>query len=159
MLVAPDLSETVEAVPPPETALQQTSLPLKPSPPFRTSSFSPNTNLSCWQYAWCRSPLSFPEELAHRVSVLRGALEARGLTCLGEPSAVVPVLVGDEAVGRRAFRRLFENGMAANLVEYPAVAIGAARFRMQVQAPHDEEALRRGAEILADAIDEARAVR
>src|SRR5438874_3802842 len=27
--------------PPPQTALQQTSLPLKPSPPFRTSSFPP----------------------------------------------------------------------------------------------------------------------
>src|SRR5262249_45086555 len=49
--------------PPPQTALQQTSLPSRSSPPFRTSSFSPNTNLSCWQYVWCRYSLSLPRSL------------------------------------------------------------------------------------------------
>ena len=40
---------------------------------------------------------------------------------LGEPSPIVPVRLGSEAVGRLVARQLPRFGGLANLVEYPAV--------------------------------------
>ena len=44
--------------------------------------------------------------------------------------------VGSEALARLVSRRLPEAGLIANLVEFPAVPKGHARFRMQVMANH-----------------------
>ena len=54
----------------------------------------------------------------------------------GDPSAIVAVKMGYEGLARLVSRRLPELGLLANLVEYPAVGKGAARFRMQVMANH-----------------------
>jgi glycine C-acetyltransferase len=70
---------------------------------------------------------------------LRAKLTAKGLEFYGDPSAIVAVKVGSEQLGRRISRRLPKLGLLANLVEYPAVAKGAARFRMQVMAKHTPE--------------------
>jgi hypothetical protein len=74
--------------------------------------------------------------LMKRVSQLRKALAAAGLEVIGNPSAIVPVVVGDEALARMVSRLLPELGVVANLVEYPAVAKGNARFRFQVMPNH-----------------------
>jgi glycine C-acetyltransferase len=71
-----------------------------------------------------------------RVGQLRKALSTAGLDIIGNPSAIVPVVVGDEALARMVSRRLPELGVVANLVEYPAVAKGNARFRFQVMPNH-----------------------
>jgi glycine C-acetyltransferase len=70
---------------------------------------------------------------------LRGGFKARGIECLGEASNVVPVKVGDESLAKWTSRFLEENGLIANLVEYPAVARSRARFRFQVMASHTPE--------------------
>src|SRR3546814_11307716 len=44
--------------------------------------------------------------------------------------------MGSEALARLVARRLPEIGLLSNLVEFPAVPKGQARFRMQVMAPH-----------------------
>jgi glycine C-acetyltransferase len=77
--------------------------------------------------------------LMKRVRQLRSALHSVGFTVVGDPSAIVPVMAGDEALGRLASRRLPELGVVANLVEYPAVAKGSARFRLQVMPNHTAE--------------------
>jgi 7-keto-8-aminopelargonate synthetase-like enzyme len=77
--------------------------------------------------------------LLKRVGQMRDALTAAGLTVIGDPSAIVPVLVGDEALARMASRRLPELQVIANLVEYPAVAKGNARFRLQMMPSHSPE--------------------
>lgn len=77
--------------------------------------------------------------LLKRVGQMRDALAAAGLTVIGDPSAIVPVLVGDEALARMASRRLPELEVIANLVEYPAVAKGNARFRLQMMPSHTAE--------------------
>jgi glycine C-acetyltransferase len=74
--------------------------------------------------------------LMKRVGQLRKALAAKGLSVIGNPSAIVPVVVGDEALARMVSRRLPALGVVANLVEYPAVAKGNARFRFQVMPNH-----------------------
>src|SRR3546814_19002708 len=44
--------------------------------------------------------------------------------------------MGSEALARLVARRLPESGLLSNLVEFPAVPKGQARFRMQVMAHH-----------------------
>jgi glycine C-acetyltransferase len=75
-------------------------------------------------------------QLMERVCYLRKGLLATGLEVIGNPSAIVPVVVGDEALARMVARRLPELGVVANLVEFPAVAKGNARFRFQVMPKH-----------------------
>jgi glycine C-acetyltransferase len=91
--------------------------------------------------------------LLKRVGQMRDALTAAGLTVIGNPSAIVPVLVGDEALARMASRRLPELEVIANLVEYPAVAKGNARFRLQMMPSHSEENVKKLAARLRSAVD------
>ena len=58
---------------------------------------------------------------------------------VGDPSAIVSVKVGDEGLARLVSQRLPRLGAIANLVEFPAVAKGSARFRLQVMAKHSKE--------------------
>jgi glycine C-acetyltransferase len=90
------------------------------------------------------------------VGALRRAFEEHDLTCLGDPSAVVPVLIGQTALARLASREVLRRGVFANLVEFPAVGVRAARFRMQVQADHTPAQAREAAAILAESVAVAR---
>jgi glycine C-acetyltransferase len=96
------------------------------------------------------------QALMSSVRELRGALGDRGFRCLGEPSAIVPVLIGHTPLARLASRAALERSLFVNLVEFPAVGIRAARFRMQVQADHTLEQVRAGAALLAAAVEEGR---
>jgi len=91
--------------------------------------------------------------LLKRVGQMRDALHAAGLTVVGDPSAIVPVLVGDEALARMVSRRLPELEVIANLVEYPAVAKGNARFRLQMMPTHSAENVKELAARLRSAVD------
>jgi 7-keto-8-aminopelargonate synthetase-like enzyme/DNA-binding NarL/FixJ family response regulator len=92
-------------------------------------------------------------KLLKRVVKMRDALTAVGLSVIGDPSAIVPVLVGDEALARMVSRRLPELEVIANLVEYPAVAKGNARFRLQMMPSHTEENVMELAARLRAAVD------
>lgn len=96
-------------------------------------------------------------KLMHNVGLLRSELTRHGLSYYGDPSAIVAVKMGTEALARLASRRLPELGLLSNLVEYPAVPKGAARFRMQVMAGHTEENIRGAVKIMRRAVDMAQA--
>lgn len=70
---------------------------------------------------------------------LRDGLLAEGFRVLGEPSAIVPVLIGDNAQAREMTRALFELGGVVNLVEHPVVSKNSCRWRMQVMADHTDQ--------------------
>ncbi len=76
------------------------------------------------------------QRLMSNILYLRKEMERLGLETLGDPSAIVPVRVGAEGLARIASRKLGELGAIANLVEYPAVPKGGARFRVQVMSDH-----------------------
>lgn len=95
-------------------------------------------------------------DLMHSVHTLRETFAEHDVRCLGMPSAVVPVPVGSEKVARIASAILFRKGVFANLVEFPAVAVGSARFRMQVMATHTPSQVEYAAEQVVDAIREAK---
>lgn len=86
-----------------------------------------------------------PEGQALRDSLMRNILSLRshlveaGFEVYGDPSAIVCVKMGSEGLARLVSRRLPDAGLIANLVEFPAVPKGQARFRMQVMANHTEQ--------------------
>ncbi len=76
------------------------------------------------------------ESLMNNILYMRASMGANGLETLGDPSPIVPVRVGAEGLARIASRELGSLGGIANLVEYPAVPQGGARFRVQVMSDH-----------------------
>ncbi|HYH10531.1 MAG TPA: pyridoxal phosphate-dependent aminotransferase family protein [Thermoanaerobaculia bacterium] len=87
---------------------------------------------------------------------LRAGFESRGVECLGSPSNVVPVMCGDETVAKWTSRLLEENGLIANLVEFPAVPRERARFRFQVMASHTPEQIDRAVDVFVKCLEQAR---
>jgi 7-keto-8-aminopelargonate synthetase-like enzyme len=79
------------------------------------------------------------ERLMHNSLRLRAGLEEAGFEVLGKPSAVVPMLIGDVLLARLMTRYAVEFGGIVNLVEHPAVARNACRWRLQVMADHTDE--------------------
>ncbi len=77
--------------------------------------------------------------LMDNILYMRSEMTKVGLEALGDPSPIVPVRVGAEGLARIASRELASLGAIANLVEYPAVPQGGARFRVQVMADHSRE--------------------
>lgn len=87
---------------------------------------------------------------------LRASLERRGLACYGVPSPIVAAPIGTERLARLAASMLFRRAVFAHLVEFPAVPVGAARFRLLAMAEHTEDHAQLAAEHVLAAIAEAR---
>jgi 7-keto-8-aminopelargonate synthetase-like enzyme len=79
------------------------------------------------------------EQLLKSVDALRQDFLSRGIPCYGSPSPIVPVPFHNDRLARLCSRRIAEQNVFANLVEYPAVPVGEARLRMQVMATHSPE--------------------
>ncbi|WP_156754886.1 aminotransferase class I/II-fold pyridoxal phosphate-dependent enzyme [Actinokineospora pegani] len=90
------------------------------------------------------------------IHALRDELTDRGLTCMGSPSPIVPVLIGNEKLARTVNRLLFDRGVLAFMVEFPVTPTGASRFRLQVQAAHEPEQARSAARTIEEALRDAR---
>ncbi len=93
--------------------------------------------------------------LMTNVLALRSGLQRAGFEVHGEPSAIVAVKMGTEAIARLVARRLTSLGLVANMVEYPAVPKGAARFRLQVMANHTMQQIDQAVACLKAAFDDA----
>lgn len=97
------------------------------------------------------------QKLNSNIELLRREMLQRGFRIGGTPSAIVPVYVGDEKLARLTSSLLEHSGLIANLVEFPAVARGTARFRFQVMASHSKSAIKDAAKILANCCEKAQA--
>ena len=93
--------------------------------------------------------------LIANAELFRSSLEDGGARVLGVPSAIVPVMIGREAVGRRASRIVNARGVFTNMIEFPAVGMGAARFRCQLMSSHEADQLTTAADAICTAIEEA----
>ena len=91
----------------------------------------------------------------HNILVAPSRAEGGRSRVYGDPSAIVGVKMGSEATARLVSRRLLELGLIANLVEYPAVPRGAARFRLQVMASHTPAQIERAISCMKAASDNA----
>jgi glycine C-acetyltransferase len=103
------------------------------------------------------------QKLMTNVMMLRSLLGGCNLETYGDPSAIVCVKMGTESLARLVSRRLPSAGLLANLVEFPAVPKGQARFRLQVMARHTQhdivEAVQRLSSCAAQGADEDAALR
>jgi len=87
-----------------------------------------------------------------KARLLRGAMVAAGCQVGGKESPIVPIFVGPENKARIISLLIQEKGIAANLVEFPAVPRGKARFRFQIMATHEDEALLHAARCFGEAL-------
>jgi glycine C-acetyltransferase len=97
-------------------------------------------------------------DLAQVSDRLRHGLDARHPSVLGERSAIVPVETGSVAVARLAWSLAEQRRLILALIEFPAVPLGSARYRMQVMCDHRLEDMDTAAEILDESLTEARAL-
>ena len=79
---------------------------------------------------------SLRQSLMNNIRFLRELLHGTSFETYGDPSPIVCVKMGSEGVARLVARQLPDIGLLSNLVEFPAVPKGQARFRMQVMAGH-----------------------
>jgi glycine C-acetyltransferase len=70
---------------------------------------------------------------------LRKSLSSAGFDVLGVPSAIVPTVLGSNALSRLITRLTLEAGILVNLAEHPAVPRNSCRWRLQVMADHRVE--------------------
>ncbi len=92
----------------------------------------------------------------YNIKRLRAAFSRRGVECLGNPSNVVPVSVGDETLAKSMSGLLEKNGLLANLVEFPGVPRGKSRFRFQVMATHTPEQIDDAVDVFCACLEVAR---
>ena len=85
-----------------------------------------------------------------RVKQLKSLLASRGLPLIGNPSHIVPVLVGDPVKCRELTDALLQNhGIYLQPINYPTVARGAERVRITPGPLHTEKDL----VLLVDALE------
>lgn len=94
-------------------------------------------------------------QLMANIILLRKELATAGFETYGQPSPIVCVKMGTEALARLVCRELPGVKLLCNLVEFPAVAKGAARFRLQVMAKHQAKDLKQAASRLRHAYQTA----
>ena len=90
----------------------------------------------CFDIIQSEEGASSRRKLMANIMALRQLLHSCNFETYGDPSAIVCVKMGQESLARLVSRRLPAKGLLANLVEFPAVPKGRARFRLQVMANH-----------------------
>ncbi|WP_173468738.1 8-amino-7-oxononanoate synthase [Fibrobacter succinogenes] len=92
------------------------------------------------------------QQLQENVKFFCKALQREGLNVPQSPSAIIPVIIGDEAAALNASAKLLERGYVIPAIRYPTVAKGQARLRASLMATHTHEELERAATVIAQVI-------
>ncbi len=74
------------------------------------------------------------KRLHQNVQAIRDGLTQRGFDCTPSPTAIIPIMIGDEAEAIKKSKRLFELGVMVIGFGFPVVPKGEARLRVQVSA-------------------------
>lgn len=74
------------------------------------------------------------DRLRANVARIRTGLIALGYECQDSPSAIIPIMIGDEAEAIRKSEQLLDLGVWVVAFGYPVVPKGKARLRVQVSA-------------------------
>jgi len=103
-----------------------------------------------------RKDTSRVQALQKNISYFVNAAHKANLNiCLAGQTAIVPVLVGDEADAFRLSAMLFERGISVPPAVYPAVPMGKARLRFCVTSNHKEAQMDHAIAQLKDAASTA----
>ena len=94
------------------------------------------------------------QNLRDNVKFFCDALRREGVNVEQSPSAIVPIVIGDEAKAMQISAKLQEQGILIPAIRYPTVAKGQARLRASLMATHTHEQLQTAASIIAHAVKE-----
>lgn len=94
------------------------------------------------------------QNLRDNVKFFCEALQREGVNVELSPSAIVPIVIGDEACALKTSAALQDAGILIPAIRYPTVAKGQARLRASLMATHTHEQLQCAASIIAQAIKE-----
>ena len=94
------------------------------------------------------------QNLRDNVKFFCEALQREGVNVELSPSAIVPIVIGDEACALKTSAALQDAGILIPAIRYPTVAKGQARLRASLMATHTHEQLQYAASIIAQAIKE-----
>ena len=73
-------------------------------------------------------------------------------TLLAGESAIVPVLIGEDAVAFKVSDDMLKRGVFVPPAVYPAVPRGAARLRFSISAAHSIEQLDKALDVLEEVL-------
>ena len=94
------------------------------------------------------------QNLRDNVKFFCEALQHEGVKVEQSPSAIVPIVIGDEARALEISAKLQNAGMLIPAIRYPTVAKGQARLRASLMATHTHEQLQTAATVIAQAVKE-----
>ena len=94
------------------------------------------------------------QNLRDNVNFFCDALQRESVNVEQSPSAIVPIVIGDEAKTMQISAKLQEQGILIPAIRYPTVAKGQARLRASLMATHTQEQLQKAASIIAQAVKE-----
>lgn len=92
------------------------------------------------------------QNLRDNVKFFCDALQSEGVNVEQTPSAIVPIVIGDEACALKTSAALQNAGILIPAIRYPTVAKGQARLRASLMATHTREQLQTAASVMADVI-------
>jgi 8-amino-7-oxononanoate synthase len=92
------------------------------------------------------------QNLRDNVKFFCDALRREGVNVEQSPSAIVPIVIGDEAKAMQISAKLQEQGILIPAIRYPTVAKGQARLRASLMATHTREQLQIAATTIAQII-------
>ncbi|WP_405333469.1 8-amino-7-oxononanoate synthase [Fibrobacter sp.] len=90
------------------------------------------------------------QNLRENVKFFCDALLHEGVNVVQSPSAIVPIVIGDEAKAMQISAKLQEQGILIPAIRYPTVAKGQARLRASLMATHTKEELEFAATKIAE---------
>ena len=91
-------------------------------------------------------------QLQENVEFFCNALRLHGLRVPQTQSAIIPIVIGDEAAALNASAKLQERGILIPAIRYPTVAKGQARLRASLMATHTHEELALAAKEIAEVL-------
>jgi 8-amino-7-oxononanoate synthase len=92
------------------------------------------------------------QQLRDNVKFFCDALRFHGLQVSQTESAIIPIIIGDEAKALRISETLQNEGVLIPAIRYPTVAKGQARLRASLMATHTKEELEFAAAKIAEAV-------
>ncbi len=87
--------------------------------------------------------------LHQNVATIRKGLADLGFDCTPSPTAIIPIMIGDEAEAIRKSKRMFELGVMVIGFGFPVVPKGEARLRVQVSAALTDENIQKALDAFA----------
>ncbi len=94
------------------------------------------------------------QNLRDNVKFFCEALQREGVNVEQSPSAIVPIIIGDEARALEISAKLQNAGILIPAIRYPTVAKGQARLRASLMATHTHEQLQVAATTIAQIIND-----